>query len=136
MYDDRLRYAGMNADFSEMTRTQFEDKVGRKLTWPDDVFKYTLTPSLTRGLQPGPYYEQWMAFRASTIRDFVAKVRSLIQRERPGTLLGDYAGSWYGEYPSLGSNWASPAAEAGGKRGAARRVGLRPRRARGAAHPL
>lgn len=113
LYDDRLRYAGINADFSQVTRDQFESKLGKKLNWPDDVFKFTITPNLTRGMRLGPYYDQWMAFRAATIRDFVGKVRSTIQRERPGILLGDYAGSWYGEYPSLGSNWASPAAEAG-----------------------
>lgn len=113
IYDDRLRYGGMNADFSELTRSIFESRVGKKLNWPDDVFKYTISPTLQRGLQPGPYYEQWMAFRADVIRDYVGKVRSIVTRERPGTQIGVYAGSWYGEYPSLGSNWASPEAQAG-----------------------
>jgi hypothetical protein len=78
------------------------------------VLKFTVNPpSLNRGVQPGPYYEQWMAFRAETIRDYILKVRTAINQERPGTQLGVYAGSWYGEYSSLGNNWASPKSDAG-----------------------
>jgi hypothetical protein len=113
VYDDRLRYGGINADFSEPTRALFERRVGKTLHWPDDVFKFTITPTLTRGIQPGPYYEQWMAFRAQTLQEFVMKARSAVNQERPGTQLGVYAGSWYGEYQALGNNWASPAAEPG-----------------------
>ena len=47
IFDDRFRYAGINADFSEETRKQFEAYLipvlnGKSLKWPDDVFRYDL----------------------------------------------------------------------------------------------
>lgn len=113
IYDDRLRYAGIDADFSEITRQKFEKVVGQKLNWPDDVFKFTSNQNLMRGVSPGRYYDQWMAWRASVVRDFVAEVRKTITAVRPGIRLGMYVGSWYGEYPANGNNYASPKADAG-----------------------
>jgi uncharacterized lipoprotein YddW (UPF0748 family) len=113
IYDDRLRFGGINADFSETTRRQFEAAVQNPITWPDDVFRWTYTQKLTRGIRPGKYYDQWMAWRASRIRDYVAEIRQTVSQTRPGTLFGAYVGSWYGEYPQLGHNYASPDARAG-----------------------
>ncbi len=114
LYDDRLRFGGMNADFSEFTHARFEDRVKRKVRWPDDVFKWTLQPSMARGMKPGPLYDEWMAFRADEIKSFVQKVRYAVKGARPGCLFGVYAGSWYGDYPANGHNYASPDAAAGG----------------------
>lgn len=108
IYDDRLRYAGIDADFSEVTRSQFESFLGRKLTWPDDVFKYTTDRELHQGILPGRYYDAWMAWRAARIRDYVRDVRRTVQENREGTQFGVYVGSWYGDYPALGHNYASP----------------------------
>jgi hypothetical protein len=113
LYDDRLRYGGLNADFSELTRGMFEAYVGKKLSWPDDVFKYTITPALVRGIRPGRYYEAWMAWRALQMRNWVARVRETVKRVRPGGVFGIYAGSWYGEYPQFGSNYAADSVDAG-----------------------
>lgn len=113
IYDDRLRYAGINADFSDLTKKLFEEQIGKAINWPDDVFKFTVNPNLSRGQKPGPYYDEWMAFRADRIRQFVAGIRTQIAKVRPGTQLGIYAGSWYGEYPNIGSNWASDAVASG-----------------------
>jgi len=113
VYDDRLRYANISADFSQITRDKFESFVGKKLTWPDDVFKFTTNAGYTQGIRPGPYYDQWMGWRASIFRDYLTKVRETITSANPNVLLGMYAGSWYGEYPALGNNYASPKTEAG-----------------------
>ncbi len=113
IYDDRLRYADLYADFSESTRAQFEKLVGKKLNWPDDIFRYTYTTKLEKGLKIGPYYDAWMAWRAMTLRRFVRDVRSWIRDVNPQMQLGVYAGSWYGEYPSLGNNWASDSFDGG-----------------------
>lgn len=113
LYDDRLRYGGMNADFSEPTRAKFEERMKTKVNWPEDVFKWTLTPQMTRGLRPGPYYDEWMAFRAEAIQSFVRTVRYTVKGIRPKCLFGVYAGSWYGDYPALGHNYASPKTDAG-----------------------
>ncbi|HWD39219.1 MAG TPA: family 10 glycosylhydrolase, partial [Fimbriimonas sp.] len=113
VYDDRLRYAGIDGDFSELTRQKFEAAVGKKLDWPDDVFKFTLNSNLSRGILPGPYYDQWMSWRAKQIQDYVLRVRQTVTSARPSALLGVYVGSWYGDYPALGHNYASPDSRAG-----------------------
>jgi hypothetical protein len=113
IYDDRLRYAGMNADFSEYTQRQFEKYVKRRVDWPEDVFKFTLSPGLDRGVDPGPYYEAWMTFRAQELRNYVLMMRQTVKAAKPNCLFGVYAGSWFGEYPRLGQNWASPEVDAG-----------------------
>ncbi len=113
LYDDRLRYAGLNGDFSEWAKAEFEALVGEKLQWPDDVFRWTLQPDLTRGVVPGKWYDAWLVFRAQTLRNWVAEARDVVERVRPSALFGVYAGSWYGEYVNLGSNYAATTVQAG-----------------------
>jgi hypothetical protein len=113
LYDDRMRYGGINADFSPLTEQQFEKYLGRRITWPDDVFKFTLSPSLNRGVVPGPYYEAWLTFRAQSLRNYMLRIRQAVKGIKPKINFGMYTGSWYGEYPRLGNNWGSPDLEAG-----------------------
>ncbi|MFI5385960.1 MAG: family 10 glycosylhydrolase [Fimbriimonadales bacterium] len=113
VYDDRLRFAGMNADFSDLTEHEFEKYVKRRVNWPEDVFKFTIAPSLDRGVDPGPYFDAWMTWRAQELRNYVMTIRQTIKAAKPNALFGVYAGSWYGEYPRLGQNWASPDVDAG-----------------------
>lgn len=113
LYDDRFRYAGLNADFSPYTQALFEHYVGHPLLWPDDVFKFTITPTFTRGIAPGPYYDAWMAWRALQLRNYLARVHNEIRAVRPHAKVGLYAGSWFGEYPAYGANMASPDLHAG-----------------------
>jgi uncharacterized lipoprotein YddW (UPF0748 family) len=113
IYDDRFRYAGLNADFSVTSRNLFEQAVNKKLNWPDDVFKYTVNQNLVRGLQPGPYYDAWMAWRAMRLKEFIQTVRHEARMVRPTTQVGLYVGSWYGEYPALGDNYAADDVDAG-----------------------
>ena len=113
VYDDRLRFGGMNADFSELTRRQFETVVKQPLNWPDDVFRWTYNLDLTRGMRPGRFYDQWMAWRSSTLREFASKVRQTVTSTRADTQFSAYVGSWYGEYPRIGHNYASTQADAG-----------------------
>jgi hypothetical protein len=115
IFDDRLRYTGLNGDFSPLTQTLFERKLGKKLTWPDDVFKFTYTykDGLVRGMKPGPYYDSWMNWRANVLKQFTIDVRAEVRKIKPTAKLGVYAGSWYGDYQQYGNNWAAPATEAG-----------------------
>jgi hypothetical protein len=113
IYDDRLRYAGLNADFSQQTQLAFEQYVGRRVAWPDDIFRFTMNPSLNRGIAIGQYYDAWMNWRSLVIRNFLAMIRRNIKQIRPRAQFGLYAGSWYGEYQRYGNNWAAPDADAG-----------------------
>lgn len=114
VYDDRLRFGGFNADFSESTRAAFEEKVGKKLTWPDDVFRFTCDSRLNMsGFRPGPYFDAWMLFRAQTMEKFVRRVRDTVDKTKPGAQLALYAGSWYGDYVNYGANYGSDDLAAG-----------------------
>lgn len=109
LFDDRYRYHGLDADFSELTRTQFEAVVRVKLKWPDDVFTWTKE----KGVAPGPYFDAWLAWRAQTLATFAERVKSTIHATNATTKFGIYAGSWYGDYAKYGSNYASSALQAG-----------------------
>lgn len=107
VFDDRLRFGGKNADFSELTRAAFEARVGEKLKWPEDVFTFTYTPAFASGIRPGKWYDAWLAWRAETLTNWVAEAASLTRRIRPGAQFGIYAGSWFGDYAAFGANYSA-----------------------------
>ena len=108
IFDDRMRYAGANADFSPITRTQFEAFLGHPVRWPEDVFQYQVSyPSLSKRIVPGPVYDSWLVFRALTIRNWLASAVATVKAIRPAAQVAVYAGSWYPDYPALGSNWGA-----------------------------
>jgi hypothetical protein len=113
IYDDRLRYAGIDADFSHDSEVAFESFVGHKVDWPADVYTWSISTNLTKGVVPGPEWDAWLAFRALTIRNFVARIRHVLKLANPKAQLGVYSGSDYGSYYSVGSNWASSDLRAG-----------------------
>jgi hypothetical protein len=123
IFDDRLRYAGLNADFSDLTRHQFEQYLGsgtpgkdpaKSIHWPDDVFRYAPDfPTLDRTIVPGPYFDSWLVFRAMTIRNWLADAVRTIKTARPQAGVATYVGSWYPDYPDLGANWGADDLDAG-----------------------
>ena len=114
IFDDRMRYAGANADFSPITHAQFEAFVGHPVRWPDDVFHYEVTyPSLAKRVLPGPNYDAWLVFRTLTIRNWLASAVATVKAIRPTAQVSVYAGSWYPDYPTLGSNWGADDFSAG-----------------------
>lgn len=113
LYDDRLRFGGMNSDFSPEMRAAFERWLGKKVRrWPEDVYRIVYSPNMAKGIEPGPHYENWLIFRAKTMRDYILRVRAEIAKIR-SCQFGIYAGSWYGEYASYGANYGSRDLEAG-----------------------
>lgn len=114
IFDDRMRYAGANADFSPITHAQFETFVGHPVRWPDDVFTYQVSyPSLAKRIVPGPDYDAWLVFRTLTIRNWLASAVATVKAIRPTAQVSVYAGSWYPDYPTLGSNWGADDFSAG-----------------------
>jgi uncharacterized lipoprotein YddW (UPF0748 family) len=114
IFDDRMRYAGANADFSPVTHAQFEAFLGHPVRWPDDILTYDIAyPSLAKRIIPGPDYEAWNVFRTLTIRNWLASAVATVKAIRPAATVSVYAGSWYPDYPPLGSNWAADDFSAG-----------------------
>ena len=114
IFDDRMRYAGANADFSPVTHAQFEAFLGHTVRWPDDILTYAVAyPSLAKRIIPGPDYDAWNVFRTLTIRNWLASAVATVKAIRPTATVSVYAGSWYPDYPQLGSNWAADDFSAG-----------------------
>lgn len=113
LYDDRLRFGGLDTDFSESTRADFEKVIGQKINWPNDIFTYAYSPSLTPYVQPGRLYDAWLAFRSQMLSQWVSTARSKVKKNLPNALFGIYAGSWYGDYQKYGNNYASSNLNAG-----------------------
>jgi uncharacterized lipoprotein YddW (UPF0748 family) len=105
IFDDRMRYAAINADFSDLSKALFEQYVGKKLKWPDDVFE--INPYPNQDVIRGPYYDAWLVWRAMNIRNWLARARTIVKAVRPQATVSVYVGSWYGEYDQMGSNWAA-----------------------------
>ncbi len=106
VFDDRLRYAAVTADFSTRTQAAFEAYVGRKLNWPDDVLR--ISPYPGQSIIPGPQYQNWLVWRAYIIKSWLDQSARIVRSVRPQAQVAVYVGSWYGDYDKVASNWAGP----------------------------
>jgi uncharacterized lipoprotein YddW (UPF0748 family) len=103
---DRMRYSSLRTDFSPLSRQQFETWLGKKLDrFPQDIYAYNPIPG--QPILPGPYYKEWLEWRARTISDWLSEARETALRARPGLNLGVYVGSWYPSYFGVGVNWGA-----------------------------
>ncbi|HTE19243.1 MAG TPA: alpha amylase family protein, partial [Armatimonadota bacterium] len=103
---DRMRYASLQSDFSEFSRQKFEEYLGQRLNrFPADI--YTFDPIPGRPLMWGPYFKQWLEWRARNIRSWLQEASSIVRSKRPGAKVGVYVGSWYPTYYTVGVNWGS-----------------------------
>lgn len=103
---DRCRYDDLAADFSETSRTAFEQYTGSRVAnFPSDIISAgskslpSPTPTLTK---------KWLEFRAKTIHDFVESAAAKVKSVNPNIAFGVYVGGWYSSYYDSGVNWASP----------------------------
>ena len=106
---DRVRYDGVTADFSELSRRQFEEYAGVTVeNFPEDILSwYDENGNLRENWVPGKYGKKWIEWRAMVIHDFVERAHAELKEINPDLILGDYTGAWYPTYWQLGVNWAS-----------------------------
>jgi uncharacterized lipoprotein YddW (UPF0748 family) len=103
---DRMRYASLATDFSDLSRRQFEAWLGKSLDrFPADVFQWD--PSPARPPIPGRYYREWLEWRARNIRDWLREATAIVRYRRPNARCGAYVGSWYRGYYGVGVNWGA-----------------------------
>jgi uncharacterized lipoprotein YddW (UPF0748 family) len=102
---DRCRFDDLRADFSEITQRKFKEYLGvSELDFATDVMPAGAQSLPT--VQPR-YLKDWLAFRAKTIYDFVAKAVATIHGVNRNIRVGTYVGAWYSTYYDVGVNWAS-----------------------------
>ena len=103
---DRVRFDGLEADFSDASRKMFEEYIGEEVTrFPDDIFSYENKEEATKKF--GPHYKKWLEWRAKIIHDFIYEARDQLKEINPKLSFGDYTGSWYPLYFDVGVNFAS-----------------------------
>jgi hypothetical protein len=104
---DRVRYDGMEADFSALSKKLFEKYIGKKVQhFPADIFRYKKGEhKLIK--EPGILYKEWLEWRASVIYNFFKQARAVAKAANPKIIFGDYTGAWYPTYYEVGVNWAS-----------------------------
>jgi uncharacterized lipoprotein YddW (UPF0748 family) len=104
---DRVRYDNFATDFSDISRKQFEQWLGKSVErFPEDI--YELPDPLTGGeMIKGKYYRQWLEWRAKNIKDFMTTICATVRAFDKKVIVGDYVGGWYPDYWEVGVNWAS-----------------------------
>ncbi len=105
---DRVRYDGIMADFSELSREKFEEYLGEKIeVFPDDIYKWTRIGDGPYTITEGKYFKRWLKWRSQNIYDFMALARDEVKKVNPDVSFGTYTGAWYPTYYEVGVNWAS-----------------------------
>lgn len=105
---DRTRYDGIQSDFSDFSRNQFEKYIGKKLNrYPEDIYEWVADDAGEYHRKNGKYFNRWIEWRASVIHTFFTNARKAVKATNPETLFGAYTGAWYPSYYEVGANFAS-----------------------------
>ena len=105
---DRVRYDGIETDFSELSRRNFEKWSGAAVEhWPDDIFKWKKDSYGNFQPERGPRFVEWIDWRAHVIYDAMARLRNTVKAANPKVSFGTYTGAWYPTYYEVGVNFAS-----------------------------
>ncbi len=105
---DRVRYDGIEADFSESSKNLFEKYLGKPVdNFPQDIYEWKKNSSGKSYREEGKYYKKWLEWRVSVIYNFFKDARKVIKDINPKIEFGDYVGAWYPVYYEVGVNWAS-----------------------------
>jgi len=104
---DRARYSNEYADFSEMSREAFEERIGHEVeNWPQDIFEIHFTET-GEAIERGPLFADWIEFRAAVVTDAVTDMSEYVRSLDPMVQFSIYAGAWYELYWQEGVNWGS-----------------------------
>ena len=87
---------------------KFEAYIGKKLErFPEDIYTWEEDGDGGWKRIDGPYFKQWIEWRASVIYDFFKRTKEELKAVKPGLKFGAYTGAWYPSYFEVGVNWAS-----------------------------
>jgi uncharacterized lipoprotein YddW (UPF0748 family)/ribosomal protein S18 acetylase RimI-like enzyme len=103
---DRVRYVGLSSDFSPITKKKWDNYLGRENNWPYDIYQIKDNHG-TLEVEYGDCFGEFVTFRAGIIKDFMERVRRLVDSQPKKIEFWDYTGSWYPLYYQVGANWAS-----------------------------
>lgn len=114
---DRARYDNLYADFSDLSRLQFESYLtgkGKSLQrWPQDIMEhqYDEQGNYLKTVN-GPLFYDWLTYRSTVSKQFFINLRERIDQINAETgkqiPFAISMGSWYSSYYEVGQNWANP----------------------------
>lgn len=105
---DRVRYDGIEADFSDLSRKTFEKYIGKRVkNFPEDIFKWQKGEDGNWHVARGMWFNKWIEWRSHTIYDAMADLRKTVKAANPKISFGTYTGAWYPSYYEVGVNFAS-----------------------------
>ena len=105
---DRVRFDGISADFSDLSRRAFEKHIGKKVKkFPSDILSWKKKGDRYEPVD-GKLAKQWYEWRSGVIRDFMADARRAVKTANPKVEFNTYTGAWYPSYYEVGVNFASP----------------------------
>ena len=105
---DRGRFDGIQADFSDLSKTLFETYIGQKIeNFPVDIYEWKTDVEGKEEMAKGPLFKKWLEWRASVIYSFYEQARATVKSVNPDIVFGNYTGAWYSSYFDVGVNWAS-----------------------------
>lgn len=105
---DRVRYDGISADFSDLSRTEFEKYINTRIEkFPEDIFKWKKNAEGKFQRIDGKLFKKWIEWRTKNIYDFMALARKEVKAVKPNISFGTYTGAWYPSYFEVGVNFAS-----------------------------
>lgn len=106
---DRVRYDGITADFSDLSRREFEKYIGQKVArYPNDILSLQKIDDKGRfKVIPGKHYLKWLEWRTKNITDFMGRARETVKSTKPDAIFSTYTGAWYPSYYEVGVNFAS-----------------------------
>lgn len=69
---DRVRYDGITADFSDLSRQKFEAYIGQKVEkFPEDIFEWKKDENDKYYPERGKHFLKWIEWRTKNIYDFI-----------------------------------------------------------------
>ena len=105
---DRVRYDGIMADFSALSKQKFEEYLGEKIEkFPTDIYEWKTDTYGKSNYEQGKYFKKWIEWRTKNISDFMALAAKTVKEINPKISFGTYTGAWYPSYFEVGVNWAS-----------------------------
>jgi uncharacterized lipoprotein YddW (UPF0748 family) len=105
---DRVRYDGITADFSDFSRTKFEEYIGQKIErFPYDIYEWKKDSIGNYYTERGKHYLKWIEWRTKNIYDFMALAKKKVKEANENVSFGTYTGAWYPSYYEVGVNFAS-----------------------------
>ncbi|BEG99267.1 hypothetical protein BSYN_15320 [Bacteroides sedimenti] len=105
---DRVRYDGIEADFSDLSREKFEAYIGQKIAnFPADIYEWKKNAEGKYYPERGKHFLKWIEWRTKNIHDFMALARKEVKAVNKKISFGTYTGAWYPSYYEVGVNFAS-----------------------------